>query len=101
MSRSIRPTSPSLRTTAAALGLLGATLAAPTCRAEAEASSNLPEVIASAAGEILKLTKEQPLSVGQFTAVGLPDANGGPAIGELLRAALERLRPGSVRARGA
>lgn len=72
-------------------------------RAEAETEAdpavagNLQEVIASAASEVLKLVKDQPVAVGQITPTGLPDSNGGPAIGELLKASLEKLRPGSVR----
>jgi hypothetical protein len=41
------------------------------------------------------------VSVGQITPTGLPDANGGPAIVELLKGELERLWPGCVRRAGA
>ncbi len=73
---------------------------APAARADA-ASDSLGEVLHSAAEEILKVVKDQAVSVGQITPTGLPDANGGPAIVELLKGELERLRPGSVRRAGA
>lgn len=63
-------------------------------------AGNLQEVIRSAAEEVLKVTENQPVSVGQITPTGLPEANGGPAIGELLKRQLELLQPGVVR-RGA
>src|SRR4051794_24397969 len=58
------------------------------CSADAEESGNPQDVIRSAAAEVLKVVKDQPVSVGQITPTGLPDANGGPAIGELLKAEL-------------
>jgi len=61
----------------------------------------MTEVIHSAAEEILKVANGQDVSVGQITPTGLPDANGGPAIVELLKQELERVRPGSVRRTGA
>ncbi len=73
---------------------------APAARADAP-SDTLSEVLHSAAEEILKVVKDQAVSVGQITPTGLPDANGGPAIVELLKGELERLRPGSVRRAGA
>src|SRR3954469_19577946 len=67
----------------------------------AEAADGLREVLRGAAAEIVKVVKDQAVSVGQITPTGLPDANGGPAIVELLKQELERLRPGSVRRAGA
>ena len=82
------------------LGVLSMSLAPPASRADAP-SDSLSEVLHSAAEEILKVVKDQAVSVGQITPTGLPDANGGPAIVELLKQELERLRPGSVRRAGA
>src|SRR5262245_14988410 len=67
------------------------------CRAEATTAGNLQEVLRSAAEGVLKVTRDQPVSIGQFTPTGLPDANGGPAIGELLKEQFEALQPGIVR----
>ncbi|MGO8898718.1 MAG: hypothetical protein ACLQU5_10280 [Isosphaeraceae bacterium] len=82
------------------LGVLSMSLAPPASRADAP-SDSLSEVLHSAAEEILKVVKDQAVSVGQITPTGLPDANGGPAIVELLKQELEQLRPGSVRRAGA
>ena len=82
------------------LGVLSMSLASSASRADAP-SDSLSEVLHSAAEEILKVVKDQAVSVGQITPTGLPDANGGPAIVELLKQELERLRPGSVRRAGA
>src|SRR5271166_5462903 len=82
------------------LGVLSMSLAPPASRADAP-SDSLSEVLHSAAGEILKVVKDQAVSVGQITPTGLPDANGGPAIAALLAQELDRLRPGAVRRTGA
>src|SRR5271157_1580138 len=82
------------------LGIASLGLAPHSSRADAP-SDSLSEVLHSAAEEILKVVKDQAVSVGQITPTGLPDANGGPAIVELLKQELERLRPGSVRRAGA
>ena len=71
-------------------------LARPT-RGQPDTVKGLPDVIRTAAEEVLKLAKNQPLSIGQVTPTGLPDTNGGPAIGVLLRQELERQKPGIVR----
>ncbi len=55
------------------------------------------EVIRDAAEEILKITKDEPIVIGQFTETFLPGTNSGPAIGELLKKALEVLKPGILR----
>jgi hypothetical protein len=82
------------------LGVLSLSLAPTASRADAP-SDSLSKVLRSAAEEILKVVKDQAVSVGQITPTGLPDANGGPAIVELLKGELERLRPGCVRRAGA
>ncbi len=64
--------------------------------AEPEPVNGLSDVIKIAAEEVLKLANGQPLSIGQVTPTGLPDANGGPAIGLLLKLELERQKPGIV-----
>src|SRR5437773_12052286 len=80
-----------------AVGRAGLGLLPGRCAAQAEDSGSLQDVLRSAAAEVLKLVKDKPVSVGQITPTGLPDANGGPALGELLRGELEALRAGSVR----
>ena len=80
----------------ALLAALGCLWVSP-ARAQTDTVKGLPDVIGTAAEEVLKLVKNQPLSIGQVTPTGLPDVNGGPAIGILLRQALERLKPGIVR----
>ena len=56
-------------------------------RAETKVVGSFDEVIADAAVEVLKITANQPVIVGQFTPSFLPDSNSGPAIAELLKKA--------------
>jgi hypothetical protein len=80
------------------LGTLGGALVATRpVQAEPDTVKGLPDVIKTAAEEILKLVKNQPLSIGQVTPIGQSASNGGPGIGVLLRQELERLKPGIVR----
>jgi hypothetical protein len=79
------------------LGGLGLAPCRVAAGSEESESGSFEEVIRSAAAAVLKLVKDQPVAVGQITPTGLPDANGGPAIAELLRKELESLRAGSVR----
>ena len=57
-------------------------------RAETKVVGSFDEVISDAAVEVLKITANQPVIVGQFTPSFLPDSNSGPAIAELLKKAL-------------
>lgn len=57
-------------------------------QAETKVVGSFDEVIADAAVEVLKITANQPVIVGQFTPTFLPDSNSGPAIAELLKKAL-------------
>jgi hypothetical protein len=50
----------------------------------------------SLAKEVLENTHEQSVSVGQFTPVGLPHANAGVGLEQLLREALEAIHAGIV-----
>ena len=58
------------------------------------------EVVADAAVEVLKRTGNQPVSIGEFTSTGLRKTNSGPAIDDLLRKALEKINPASVKETG-
>jgi hypothetical protein len=57
-------------------------------RAATKTVGSFDEVVADAAAEVLKITANQPVIVGQFTPTFLPDSNSGPAIAELLKKAL-------------
>jgi hypothetical protein len=57
-------------------------------RAETKVVGSFDEVVADAAEQVLKITANQPVIVGQFTPTFLPDSNSGPAIAELLKKAL-------------
>jgi hypothetical protein len=70
-------------------------------RAEPEPVKGLPDVIKSAAEEVLKLVNGKTLSIGLVSPTAQADSNGGPAIGVLLRQELERLKPGVVVEKGA
>lgn len=75
------------------LALLAALLAA----APASASQELRDKIAGLAREILANTKQQPVTVGQFSPTGLPDSNSGPGVEQLLTAALGQLAKADAR----
>jgi hypothetical protein len=64
----------------------------------AAAATELREKLGELAAEVLKATKNQPVSVGVFSPTGLPDANSGPGIEGVLRDELERLKKGVVQA---
>jgi hypothetical protein len=83
--------------TAAAIALIGA-FAPPQCLA-AKTVDSFEAVVRDAAEAILAITKNQPVFVGHFAPRGkeLVDSNSGPAIGELLKKAIESLKPGIVR----
>jgi hypothetical protein len=59
-----------------------------TVRAETKVVGSFDEVVADAAVQVLKITANQPVIVGQFTPTFLPDSNSGPAIAELLKKAI-------------
>src|SRR5688572_9819480 len=66
---------------------------------EARASTELRTKLGAAAKSILANTKNQTVSVGEFTQTGLRDArvNSGPGIERLLSEALEQAQPGCVK----
>ena len=85
---------PRLKWIAIILGLTMA-LALPS---HASASKELRDGIARIAKEILANTKDQPVSVGQFTPTNLPASNAGVGLEQLLRLELEALHRGIVQA---
>lgn len=64
----------------------------------AHATNELRNKLQLTAQNILKISRDQPVTVGQFSPTGLPDSNTGPGIEETLTKELEILSPGSVRA---
>lgn len=64
----------------------------------ASASQELRDKLANIADSILKNTKQQAVTVGQFSPTGLPDTNNGPGIEQLLTKALEAKASGIVKA---
>jgi hypothetical protein len=72
-------------------------MASATAHAEVKTVGTFDEVVRDAAEEIVKITKDESISIGQFTPTLLPDSNSGPAIGELLKKAIETLKPGIIR----
>src|SRR5262249_31360026 len=74
---------------------LAAALAIP---GQASASKELRDGIARIAKEILANTKDQPVSVGQFTPTNLPGSNAGVGLEQLLKLELEALHRGIVQA---
>src|SRR5437870_3192613 len=61
------------------------------CPAPAWATSELRDKMSALAQDILKVTKQQAVTVGQFTPTGLPDVNSGPGLERLLATALGTL----------
>jgi hypothetical protein len=64
---------------------------------QARASQELRDEMAKLARAVLGNTKNQPVTVGQFSPTGLPDSNAGLGIEQILAAALEAANRGSVR----
>ncbi len=66
--------------------------------APAGAKETLRGELGVLAENIIRNVKGQSLKLGQFTPVGLPDANGGPGLMETLRAELEHKQKGILQA---
>jgi hypothetical protein len=74
------------------------TMAATVGQTAAQASSQLREKLEELSKEVLKVTQQQPVKVGEFArGPGVDAANASVGIEETLRGALERVSPGSVR----
>lgn len=71
--------------------LLGLTLVLPLHGAEAKEFGTLREIVADAAKELLELVNGQPVSIGEFRAVGKRNLNSGPEIEVLLRKSLKEM----------
>lgn len=65
--------------------------------ASAAASNELRDKLQSLAANILKATRNQPVTVGVFSGTGLPETNSGPGIEGELRNALNQLLAGCVK----
>ena len=63
---------------------------------EARATEELRNELHRLAEQVLKLTKNQPVTVGVFSPTGLPASNSGPGIEGILSQELEVIRPGCV-----
>lgn len=63
-----------------------------------EASQELRDKLTGLADNILKNTKQQPVTIGQFTPTGLANTNNGPGIEQLLTQALNAKVEGIVKA---
>lgn len=61
------------------------------CPEAVHANPELRDKMSALAQDILKVTKQQAVTVGQFTPIGLPDVNSGPGLERLLAAALGTL----------
>ncbi|MCA9118098.1 MAG: hypothetical protein KDA79_23665, partial [Planctomycetaceae bacterium] len=73
-------------------------MAAGMCRSQpVAAAAEVNRKLAELAAEVLRATRNQPVTVGVFSPTGLSETNSGPGIEGILQDELERLAAGSVR----